>query len=241
MIYIWFQYIALNLPSIRTGTKLIFTYEVEWEASEIRWASRWDTYLAMSDVQIHWFSIINSLVIVFFLAGSYANSYLSVPSSHWTRIILFLIRYSDDDHRPHAQKGHCEIQQRRRDGRIVLPIFHFASFRGCLLSWSFIMIKDETLEESGWKLVHGDVFRAPRYPKLFSALIGSGIQIFFVSLITICKLPFWLFRWIESMMSECDTDVGFVAHWKRVRNARTTRISTPHMQDLFLVWHIIHC
>ena len=29
----------------------------------------WDTYLAMSDVQIHWFSIINSVIVVFFLAG----------------------------------------------------------------------------------------------------------------------------------------------------------------------------
>ena len=33
------------------------------------WASRWDTYLAMSDVQIHWFAIINSVVIVLFLSG----------------------------------------------------------------------------------------------------------------------------------------------------------------------------
>lgn len=50
-------------------TEVQFTYEVNWEASDIRWASRWDTYLAMSDVQIHWFSIINSVVVVFFLAG----------------------------------------------------------------------------------------------------------------------------------------------------------------------------
>ena len=50
---------------------IIFTYEVEWEKSDIIWASRWDTYLAMSDVQIHWFSIINSVVVVFFLSGRY--------------------------------------------------------------------------------------------------------------------------------------------------------------------------
>lgn len=50
-------------------TELMFTYEVEWKASDVRWASRWDTYLAMSDVQIHWFSIINSVVVIFFLAG----------------------------------------------------------------------------------------------------------------------------------------------------------------------------
>ena len=50
-------------------TTVRFTYEVQWKPSDIEWASRWDTYLAMSDVQIHWFSIINSVVVVFFLAG----------------------------------------------------------------------------------------------------------------------------------------------------------------------------
>lgn len=52
-----------------TGTKLFFTYSVEWLKSDISWASRWDIYLGMNDVQIHWFSIINSLVVVFFLSG----------------------------------------------------------------------------------------------------------------------------------------------------------------------------
>ncbi len=42
------------------------------QASEIRWASRWDTYLLMMDDQIHWFSIINSLMIVLFLSGMVA-------------------------------------------------------------------------------------------------------------------------------------------------------------------------
>lgn len=45
------------------------SYEVVWQPSDIPWASRWDSYLKMTDVQIHWFSIINSLVVVFFLAG----------------------------------------------------------------------------------------------------------------------------------------------------------------------------
>lgn len=51
------------------GTKLFFTYSVEWKESDVSWASRWDTYLGMNDVQIHWFSIINSLVVIFFLSG----------------------------------------------------------------------------------------------------------------------------------------------------------------------------
>lgn len=52
-----------------TGTKLFFTYSVEWGESDIEWASRWDIYLNMKDVQIHWFSIVNSIVVLFFLSG----------------------------------------------------------------------------------------------------------------------------------------------------------------------------
>ena len=45
----------------------------DWlQPSQIRWASRWDTYLLMTDDQIHWFSIINSLMIVLFLSGMVA-------------------------------------------------------------------------------------------------------------------------------------------------------------------------
>lgn len=49
---------------------------------------------------------------------------------------------------------------------------------------------EDTLEETGWKLIHGDVFRPPRHPRLFASVIGSGIQIFFMALITICKCLF---------------------------------------------------
>jgi hypothetical protein len=42
------------------------------QPSEIRWASRWDTYLKMTDDQIHWFSIVNSVMIVLFLSGMVA-------------------------------------------------------------------------------------------------------------------------------------------------------------------------
>ena len=37
---------------------------------------------------------------------------------------------------------------------------------------------DEAKEESGWKLVHADVFRPPSFsPMLFSVCIGSGVQL----------------------------------------------------------------
>lgn len=53
---------------------------------------------------------------------------------------------------------------------------------------------DEAIEQSGWKLVHGDIFRPPKYPRLFVATIGSGVQIFFMSLITIREYTFLWFQ-----------------------------------------------
>ncbi|XP_063234730.1 transmembrane 9 superfamily member 4 [Bacillus rossius redtenbacheri] len=122
--------------SKKGGTSLYFSYSVEWKESDVSWASRWDIYLGMSDVQIHWFSIINSLVVVFFLSG-----------------ILTMIM----------------IRTLRRD----------------IAQYNADESPEEAIEETGWKLVHGDVFRPPRYPRLFAGIIGSGIQIFFMSLITI--------------------------------------------------------
>jgi len=40
---------------------------------------------------------------------------------------------------------------------------------------------DHVIEESGWKQVHGDVFRAPPYLALFSAIIGCGSQLFILA------------------------------------------------------------
>lgn len=114
-----------------------FTYSVSWKESDVKWASRWDIYLEMSDTQIHWFSIINSIVVVFFLSG----------------IITMII-----------------IRTLRRD----IAKYNMADED-----------LEESIEETGWKLVHGDVFRPPPYNRLFAAVIGSGIQIFLMLAITI--------------------------------------------------------
>lgn len=36
----------------------------------------------------------------------------------------------------------------------------------------------EDQEETGWKYIHGDVFRFPKYKSLFAASLGSGTQLF---------------------------------------------------------------
>ncbi|KAI5662143.1 hypothetical protein M9H77_21466 [Catharanthus roseus] len=54
---------------IRQQERVSFTYEVEFVKSNIRWPSRWDAYLKMEGSRVHWFSILNSLMVIFFLAG----------------------------------------------------------------------------------------------------------------------------------------------------------------------------
>ncbi|KHN34478.1 Transmembrane 9 superfamily member 4 [Glycine soja] len=54
---------------IREKERISFTYEVEFVKSDIRWPSRWDAYLKMEGSRVHWFSILNSLMVISFLAG----------------------------------------------------------------------------------------------------------------------------------------------------------------------------
>ena len=51
-------------------TEIVWTYDISWVESDTRWASRWDMYLLVTDDQVHWFSVFNSLVTVVFLSGN---------------------------------------------------------------------------------------------------------------------------------------------------------------------------
>ncbi|OII73905.1 uncharacterized protein cubi_02707 [Cryptosporidium ubiquitum] len=42
---------------------------------------------------------------------------------------------------------------------------------------------DDPIEMKGWKLLHGDIFRSPKYRMILSSFVGNGIQILFVGLI----------------------------------------------------------
>ncbi|PKU65802.1 transmembrane 9 superfamily member 7 [Dendrobium catenatum] len=120
---------------VTPDTFVVFTYDVTFEPSEIKWASRWDTYLLMSDDQIHWFSIINSLMIVLFLSGMVA-------------MIMMRTLYRD------------------------------------IANYNQLDSREEAQEESGWKLVHGDVFRPPVNYSLLCVYVGTGVQFLGMTLVT---------------------------------------------------------
>ncbi|KAK9207812.1 hypothetical protein WN944_000159 [Citrus x changshan-huyou] len=125
-----------NTPQeVAENKEIIFTYDVEFQESDVKWASRWDAYLLMSDDQIHWFSIVNSLMIVLFLSGMVA-------------MIMLRTLYRD------------------------------------ISKYNELETQEEAQEETGWKLVHGDVFRPPTNSDLLCVYVGTGVQFFGMMLVT---------------------------------------------------------
>lgn len=53
------------------------------------------------------------------------------------------------------------------------------------LSGTSAAVEDGVQEDSGWKLVHGDVFRSAPYSLLLSVLLGNGAQIFIMTGVTL--------------------------------------------------------
>ncbi|KAF8821164.1 EMP/nonaspanin domain family protein [Cardiosporidium cionae] len=114
---------------------IYFTYDVSWVPSSKRWASRWDTYIQSYNAPIHWFSIVNALVIVLFLGIMIAMILLRT-------LLRDIARYNSLDN------------------------------------------VEDTHEEWGWKLLHGDVFRKPTHYSLLSVCVGTGVQILGITLVT---------------------------------------------------------
>ncbi|CDH55046.1 endosomal p24a protein [Lichtheimia corymbifera JMRC:FSU:9682] len=117
-------------------SKVVYTYDVEWLPSETAWATRWDMYLHILDPSIHWFSLVNSIVIVLFLTGMVA---------------MILLRALHKD----------------------------------ISRYNSIEAQEDVQEDYGWKLIHGDVFRAPPRPMLLSVLVGSGTQLIAMTALTL--------------------------------------------------------
>lgn len=52
-------------------------------------------------------------------------------------------------------------------------------------TYNEIDLAEDVLEDSGWKLLHGDVFRAPKKRMLLSILLGSGLQLLSMTSLTL--------------------------------------------------------
>ncbi|KAF2077720.1 hypothetical protein CYY_000967 [Polysphondylium violaceum] len=112
---------------------ILWTYSVSFKESKVLWNKRWDVYFETGDSSFHWFSIVNSLMIVFILT-------------------------------------------------IMVAMIMMRALRADFRKYNAIDAEDS--EETGWKMIHGDIFRPPARPMFLSVLIGSGVQVFFMTVVT---------------------------------------------------------
>jgi len=49
--------------------KIIFTYDVVFELSNVSFSSRWDHYLHLDSDKIHWYNLINSSLIIIIISS----------------------------------------------------------------------------------------------------------------------------------------------------------------------------
>eukprot|EP00871_Galdieria_phlegrea_P000233 jgi/Galph1/120/GphlegSOOS_G4840.1 len=129
---------AAEPQEVIEGQVVHITFDIEFEESPVRWATRWDPLLKATDEQkeIQWFSIINSLLTTLFLT---------------------------------AMVGMIMLRTIRKD----------------LVRYSQLEDEEDIQEETGWKLIHGDVFRSPPYLSLFCVLVGTGAHVLSVACITL--------------------------------------------------------
>eukprot|EP00551_Chaetoceros_affinis_P008955 CAMPEP_0203671888 /NCGR_PEP_ID=MMETSP0090-20130426/7552_1 /ASSEMBLY_ACC=CAM_ASM_001088 /TAXON_ID=426623 /ORGANISM="Chaetoceros affinis, Strain CCMP159" /LENGTH=752 /DNA_ID=CAMNT_0050537069 /DNA_START=283 /DNA_END=2541 /DNA_ORIENTATION=- len=124
--------LALKTDAAGGDLHVVYSYEVTWKLSDVEWPDRWDIYMMETpDNDVHYFAIVNSLMIGFLLCGTVA-------------IIM--------------------IRALRKD----------------ITKYNEFDIEDYNtpVEESGWKLIHADVFRPPKKGRtLLSVAVGTGLQI----------------------------------------------------------------
>lgn len=137
------QIIEVNLTSenprpIVMGETYPMTYSVTWISTEQSFETRFNRYLDFDffEHQIHWFSIMNSFMLVVFLCGL---------------VLLILSRTIKTS----INSGFSDPE-----------------------SPTMSTISNNAGDEIGFKLLVGDVFRAPNHLLLYSVLLGTGVQLF---------------------------------------------------------------
>ena len=149
------------------------------EEEKIEWSNRWDLYFVNQEEssKIHWFAIINSIVISGLLTA--------VVAVIFTRTIRGDIKMYKDGG---LEEGKLRIGGKRAKG-LRSPRKSFE--KGGLLEKvdaDVTTVSDDNSEDelpediTGWKLVHSDVFRAPAYGQILAPLVGSGMQLVFMAI-----------------------------------------------------------
>ncbi|KAF0976391.1 hypothetical protein FDP41_004618 [Naegleria fowleri] len=147
-------------PILENTNEISFTYEVVWnQNTKLPFEQRFELYLEQNFFQhkIHWFSIINSFMMVLFLSAV---------------VFMILIRTLHKDLA--ALEKHAKS---KLGGDIEV---------GNESDSEFDIIGSGDSSDSGpWKMLHGDVFRKPTNLTLLCAVLGTGFHLLFLALFLI--------------------------------------------------------
>ncbi|KAL6713959.1 hypothetical protein ACLMJK_008453 [Lecanora helva] len=161
-----------------TPITIPYTYSVYFrEEEKIDWSKRWDLYFNNQEesTSIHWLAIVNSLVIcglltavvVMILAKTVIGDGRkgSKESGVETGMIRTKAKKSRNGNRSPREKSNGLLDQKNEGEQ------------------DDEMSSDEEFIEdiTGWKLLHGDVFRAPPYARYLAPIVGSGTQLVFMA------------------------------------------------------------
>lgn len=181
-----------------------YTYSVYFqEDNSVEWGHRWDLYFVNQEEgsKIHWLAIINSLIICGLLTG--------IVLMILAKTIRTDIK-SYKDAMAEEGKSRTKRRSRRAvglggsgsgtgnatptlAGKVPASSVGVGAGLGLLdqdgdaaLSASddddALSSGDEALEDvTGWKMLHGDVFRTPSCGSLLAPLVGSGMQLLFMA------------------------------------------------------------
>ncbi|KAJ5918017.1 Transmembrane 9 superfamily member 7 [Penicillium verhagenii] len=150
-----------------------YTYSVYFrEEPKIDWANRWDLYFTNQEEgsMTHWLAIVNSLIISTVLGATVFVI--------WSRTVQGDIKGRGDGAMEERKPKGQSHRKRSREKKKTEGLLDNADVEND----ADMSSDDEPLEDtSGWKLLHGDVFRIPAYSGLLAPLVGSGMQLLFMA------------------------------------------------------------
>jgi len=131
----------VDITNIDEITEVQFSYSVDWIEDTLEWKNRMSRYadsrFLPGAFEIHWLSVVNSIVLVLLLTAFLTIILLRVLKNDFSR---------------------------------------------------YMELDDDSLEEeeSGWKLIHGDVFRFPEHSIFFCAAVGTGNHLILMTFFHLC-------------------------------------------------------
>ena len=168
------SYIPEDVIDMNDGAQITvpYTYSVYFrEEPDVEWSNRWDLYFSdqTDNSWTHWLAIGNSIIISSILGA--------ICIVIWGRTTQGDVRGRGDgaleEARVRSRKGGSG--EKKRLGAGLLDKIAENGTDDDLSS------DDESLEDvTGWKMLHADVFRPPRYGVLLAPLVGSGMQLVFM-------------------------------------------------------------